>query len=219
MSWVAELWAYGRERLWIPMQGVLGLFLGACVLGVGGLGQPLLWSGLALAAWGLGLAPRVMDDLADREWDRGLGRDRVLVRSSRVRAYGWFVLGLGASGACGLGLVVGPSAASGYTLLLGSLALVYRLMPRGRVPNIPRALLLHLKYPAFVLLLGDPAMPAVERALGASLAYAVTVLFEIFDEAKLRRSPVGVAAPGPRSSQGVALLLVLTQSWIQGGRP
>lgn len=219
MSWVAELWAYGRERLGIPMQGVLGLFLGACVLGVGGLGQPLAWGGLALAAWGLGLAPRVMDDLADREWDRGLGRNRVLVLSSRVRTYRWFALGLGALGTCGLGLFVGPSAASGYALLLGSLALVYRLVPRGRLPNLLRVLLLHLKYPAFVLLLDDPMTPGVERALGASLAYVVTVLFELVDGAKLRRSLAGAEGRGTRGSQGVALLLVLTQSWIQGGRP
>lgn len=122
---------------------------------------------------------RLWDDLVDRARDRDADPPRVLAQCASTVAFERIVALLGAANAFVLLSLHGEQALLGYLLLNATAALWY-LGHRAR--GLAHALILHLKYPVFILLI---APPAVVPLAGAAIVYAAVVGFELLDEPRL----------------------------------
>lgn len=120
---------------------------------------------------------RLLDDLADRAYDRVHAPGRVLVSATDVRP---FVVLLGGSIAAlvlGLAVLAGWARALAYLVLVGCAVGWYAVLPSLGPRRALRSGGVLLKYPAFVLLLA--AAPASSRTVTVALAlYMVLAVYE-----------------------------------------
>lgn len=142
---------------------------------------------------------RLWDDLVDRERDRKAHPERVLARAESSAPFERCAWTLGAANAIALAWTGGVTALAGFLLLCAAAALWYRLH-RGR--GSLHALVLHLKYPAFVVLI---APPGAAPAAGAGLAYAALIGFELL-HARSRRGAASRYLPFALAAIGLTLV-------------
>lgn len=179
------LLAYARERL-TAGRLLPAVFL-VVLMALAGRG----WSGVAaaaidvLAALGLVIAFRIWDDLADRERDRAIHPDRVLVRAASVvplRTAAWTA----AAGAAVL-LALTRGTASVVVLAAYTVVLAASYATRGPRSGVGDRILL-LKYGVFTLaLIGLPAAATARGLLAAAAAFVAACVYEWFHDAE---SPV-----------------------------
>ena len=126
---------------------------------------------------------RLWDDLVDRERDRTAHPQRVVARVEERAALNGAVCLLAASNALGLAWVHGLSALLGFALLCALTALWYRSY---RARELTHVLVLHLKYPAFVLIIAPAPVQGTAPLIGAAIVYAAVLGFELLEEPRLR---------------------------------
>lgn len=132
-------------------------------------------------AFTLVLQFRLWDDLADRNRDRIAHPERILAAADDVKPFVAAVWLLGGGNALGLAGSFGTTSCLGFVLLnIATAAWYWRHRERG----LTHVLVLHLKYPAFVLLLATAHVTAL--AIAAASAYAALVAFELLDAPRLR---------------------------------
>ena len=170
---MTELRAYLRERLPLTLFGPLALLL--ALLGGAPKLERVSMIGLALI---LIAVFRLRDDLADRSRDAVEHPDRVLVRASRLEPFELaFRLGLLAAFVL-IALALGLGRGASLLVLALGFELGYRL-------NLPyRHDWVLLKYPCFVVLLGDDVTAAI-----VTLCYLSFAVFEYVDDETLWARP------------------------------
>ena len=133
--------------------------------------------GIAAAALAFGLVTqcRLWDDLADRARDRRAHPERVLAQARSVEPFVLAVVVLGGAHALALAVLNGPLHALGAGALFAGFAAWYRWHTRR---GSAHALVLLLKYPAFVLLL---AAPGTWPLAAAAVVYGALCAFEWLD--------------------------------------
>jgi hypothetical protein len=172
--------AWRRERLSVPLFGMLAIYLGIAAAGTLGRMRGHAWVGLVLqvlSAWWMVAAFRIWDDIADRSIDAVKSPDRVLVGVTDLRPF-WILslvlLGLGAVGALiltgwpGVGLVLMTAICFGglYRLELGY-----------------RQHWVLAKYPLIVAALGAVNWTTL------ALVYLSFCIYERIDDPGLRQAP------------------------------
>jgi hypothetical protein len=169
-----ELADWLRERVVTPRIALLAAVVLVAAVAAGAL-LPEVATALLLLA--MLVQFRLLDDLADRAYDRAHAPDRVLARASDLRA---FVMLLGGSiGAVALALAVlaGWVRALAYLAFFGCALGWYAALPSLGPRRTLRSSGVLLKYPVFVLLLATT--PTSPRALAVALAlYMVLALHE-----------------------------------------
>lgn len=146
------------------------------------------WGASGALRWALSLgllcALRLWDDLADREHDRALHPERLVVRAAPAPAWRR-VVGLLLCALAGLASLPAPGLRLSAALLLGGLlAAWYRWRPLGR-RQLNAALVL-LKYPALIALLW-PLAPRPALAGSVAMGYGAALSYELAHDAALRR--------------------------------
>ena len=170
---MAELRAYLRERLPLTRFGPLALLL--ALLGGAPKLERVSMIGLALI---LIAVFRLRDDLADRSRDAVEHPDRVLVRTSRLEPFE-LALRLGLLAAF---VLISLTLGLGRGASLLALALGFELGYRLNLPHRQDWVL--LKYPCFVVLLGDDVTAAI-----VALCYLSFAVFEYVDDESLWARP------------------------------
>ena len=133
---------------------------------------------------------RLWDDLVDRARDRDAHPQRVIARCASTVPFECGACLLGAANALALFWLHGERVVLAYLLLIAIAALWYL---RHRARGLTHVLVLHLKYPAFVLLI---APVAVAPLAGAAIVYVALVAFELLDAsaARWRYLPLALAS-------------------------
>ena len=129
---------------------------------------------------------RLWDDLVDRDHDRQQQPDRILARAVDCVPFGVAAWMLGLGNALTLLWLHGERACLSFLLLNLMAALWYRW---HRARALAHALVLHLKYPAFVLLIAAPVTRHASLTLAAGIVYAAVLAFELLDTARLCVGP------------------------------
>lgn len=208
MSWAEDRKLLGR---WAATRLHPGLFLPIAValVAASALATPRLWPLLAAMvplafAWLVAL--RLADDIADRDHDRPRHRERVLVAAPSTRPFVQAALLLGAAGVAAAHLLLGPRVALGAAALFAGMVVFYRLSAALRLPRLGHVHLVLLKYPAMIHLLAG-AEPAIgpERWRGLAGAYLAATVWELAEDAELRRLPLAK----PLLALEIAALLAL----------
>ena len=132
-------------------------------------------------AFTLVLQFRLWDDLADRTLDRSAHPERILAAAEGVKPFVAAVWLLGGGNALGLASSFETSIGLGFVILNIATAAWYG---SHRERGLTHVLVLHLKYPAFVLLLAPAHTAAL--AIAAASVYAALVAFELLDADRLR---------------------------------
>ncbi len=172
---------YWSERfapgLFVPAAAIIAL---ASQAGSGVSGRA--WTIASLLALLLLAQFRLWDDLADRERDRGVHPDRLLVRTTRIGPFVATCAGLALVNVILLAAWRGAFAAAAL-LILDAAALAYYAWRPGHRTAVSDLLLL-AKYPLFVVLLASPvAQPPAHVAAAAVAIYAAACVFEIRHDA------------------------------------
>ena len=200
-SSLEPLRAWRAERLLLARFGPLALMLAwaAC-------GSALASArGVAAAALAFSLVAqcRLWDDLADRGRDLRSHPERVLVRARSLAPFLYATVLLGGANALALCAFNGPAHALGAAALFAAIAGWYRWHARRELAH---ALMLLLKYPAFVPLL---AAPGTWPLAAAAVVYGALCAFEWLDT---RAKPTALAPhPGrylPFACAALALLVM-----------
>ncbi len=126
---------------------------------------------------------RLWDDLVDRGRDRAQHPQRILAGTVDCTPFSVAVWLLGMGNALALLWLHGVHAGLGF-LLLNSVAAFWYRWHRER--ELAHALVLHLKYPLFVLLIAAPVTRYDTLSLAAGIVYAALLAFELLDEPRLR---------------------------------
>lgn len=143
--------------------------------------EPVSWAAGTLSALLLLAQFRLWDDLADRERDRSTHPDRVLVRAQRAGPFVALCLLLAAANILSSSYA-GKSALALCLLLNCAAAAWYAWRPSRRTAT--GDLLVLVKYPVFVVLLGTtPTAPFAEIAFSALAVYAAACAFELWHDA------------------------------------
>ena len=174
---------------------------------------------------------RLWDDLVDRARDRNAHPERLLAAAATTAPFDRVLVLLGAANAMAILGMRGVPALLGFLLLSAAAASWYRW---HRSRQLTHALVLHLKYPAFVLLLAPPPLAPLA---GAAIVYASIVGFELLDEPRLRTPwghallagallflaciPLHVdsASAGPIATLGLAVIAAATVVRALGNKP
>jgi len=130
---------------------------------------------------------RLWDDLVDRGRDREQQPDRILVRALNCAPFVAAIWLLGLGNALAFVGMHGMHASLGFALLNVVAACWYRW---HRQRALVHALVLHLKYPAFVVLIAAPVTRYDLLSLAAGIVYTAVLAFELLD------------APGMRAGTG-----------------
>ena len=175
-SFAEPLAIWVASRMPVRLFGAVTLLLlGAAALG-----------GTPTATWTLAALPtalvllfqfRLWDDLADAPTDRVAHPERYLPRCASTAPFR-AALGVAAlSGLMAIFLLSGLAGAAGLAALNLVFAAWYARQPEVR-KGMPGALLLLLKYPAFVLLLAPAPRDPLLLALACAAVYAVVCIHE-----------------------------------------
>ena len=122
---------------------------------------------------------RLWDDLVDRTRDRVVHPERIVARAASVVPFAQTVGLLCAGNAIALAVLHGVPTLAGFVLLNAMAALWYASHRRRELIHV---FVLHLKYPAFVLLLSPAGVGA--PFAGAAIVYATLVGYELLDESR-----------------------------------
>ena len=126
---------------------------------------------------------RLWDDLIDRARDSAAHPERIVAGAASSTPYVWAVGLLACWNAMALVAVRGASGLLAFLLLCAIAALWYAAhCERG----LMHALVLHLKYPAFVLLLAPMFAPRGSPLAAAAIVYCALLGYELLDEPRLR---------------------------------
>ena len=163
-----------RERLLTPRIALLAAVVLLAAVTAGAL-LPEVATALLLVAM---IAQfRLLDDLADRAYDRVHAAGRVLVSATDVRPVVVLLGGSIAAVVLGLAVLAGWARALAYLVLVGCVIGLYAALPSLGPRRALRSGGVLLKYPAFVLLLA--AAPASLRSSAVALAlYVVLAVHE-----------------------------------------
>jgi hypothetical protein len=181
----ADLQHYLRTRFGPVRFALLALFLALASAALDD-SEAALVLGRALLVLPWLLQFRLADDLADRQRDRREHPERVLARAPPGPFRVLLIL-LAAGNVLVLAWCAPPPRWAELLTLTG-LALLWYVWPHRRVPPLAAALVVLLKYPAFVYLLGDPGA-SLDRwvAVGVLvLVYACFVAYECLHDERLR---------------------------------
>jgi 4-hydroxybenzoate polyprenyltransferase len=163
----------------------------------------------AVAALGIAVSLvaqfRLWDDLVDRARDRVTHPERVVACASSSAPFAQAVGLLFAANAIALAGVHGAPTFAGF-LFLNAVAALWYIRHRER--KLTHVLVLHLKYPAFVLLL-SPAGSAAPLA-GAAIVYAALVGYELLDKPHFRARTVAWLPYLPLVLASIGLMFLTT---------
>lgn len=126
---------------------------------------------------------RLWDDLVDRGRDREQRPDRILVRALDTEPFVAAVCLLGLANALACVWLHGVHASLGFALLNVVAACWYRW---HRQRALAHTLILHLKYPVFVILIAVPVPRYDSLSLAAVIVYVAMLAFELLDAPGLR---------------------------------
>lgn len=175
---------------------------------------------------------RLWDDLNDRARDLDAHPERVLARAASSAPFVWGVVLLTAANALALAAARGIPGVLAFSLLSAIAALWYAA---HRERGVVHALVLHLKYPAFVLLLAPMFACEAAPSAAAAIVYAALLGFELLDEPRLR-TPAGClllvasatclafvplcvdTAYGPAATLGLVTLVVVLGARLRRAR-
>jgi hypothetical protein len=199
MSWPEPLksWLRGRLRFRLFLALAIAVASFALLLRVlAGFYGPLLWLDvpfLIVLAFVILTQLRLVDDLADRDYDRVRHPQRVLaLEASLKHIYAALAVLTFASLGLTAGLVSGR-AAGALLLLEVCLLAIYTLSRRSRWPRLLHVHAVLLKYPGIVYCLaGAPALGAAGGSLLAG-TFLMAAAGELGHDAELRRLPGGRA--------------------------
>ena len=166
-------------------------------------------AGIAAAVAALAIAVsliaqfRLWDDLVDRGRDRAAHPERIVARAVSATPFAQTVGLLFAANAIALAGVHGAPTLAGFLLLNATAAVWYAWHHERKLVHV---LVLHLKYPAFVLLLSPAG--AVAPLAGAAIVYAALVGYELLDEPRLRARMVTWLPYLPLALAAIGLMVV-----------
>lgn len=169
----SDLIAYGVERLrtW-PMMALWLLVSGAAVAAAHPQDLAAVIIRILLAA-SLIAQFRLWDDLVDRDHDRHLHPQRMMVRTSHLGTFRIAVLLLALPNIALLTALGGVSHLAGYIGLVIATAIAYRMPWRSR---LLRNQFLLLKYPAFIGL--SQTVLATNAAIAAVVVYLIVSAYD-----------------------------------------
>ena len=197
-SSLESLTAWQRSRLQSARFVPLAALLTWAALSAGGVRFDAIFAFLLSAA--LVAQFRLWDDLVDRARDGAAHPDRALVRATSTVPFDCLLGLIAAVNAIALFALRGAAAALGLVVLSAAAACWYRW---HRSRGLTHALVLHLKYPAFVLLLAPVSFWPLA---GAAIAYATLVGFELLDEPGSRSSAQRRHVPFAFAAIGLAVI-------------
>ena len=148
--------------------------------------------GLALVALGLLclivlLQLRLVDDLADREQDRAIHPERVLVRARSLLPFQVAAAALALFGLGGSLLLLSPRATLATASLLALMPLFYWLSRLLQLPRLLHAQVVLLKYPVLVFVLADAPWPPEANLLRRLITTFLLVgIYELAEDGELR---------------------------------
>ena len=166
---------------------------------------------------------RLWDDLVDRGRDAVTHPERIVARAVSSAPFIWSVGSLATANAIALLAVRGAPGVLAFLLLCTIAGLWYRAHRERRLVHL---LVLHLKYPAFVLCLAPMFEPQGAPLAAAAIVYSALVGFELLDEPRLRTpsgrlllfasllflafAPLGIdaASHGPLAALGLVTLVI-----------
>jgi 4-hydroxybenzoate polyprenyltransferase len=186
--------AYVAQRIQLWRFVPLALIVAACGAAAGG-ALPRDWADWAwhpIAAFGLIVAFRVWDDLADRDIDRIRHPARVLARAGTVAPMVWVAV---SAAVVSLLAVLAAGDAGRRLGAMAVLALLlwgwYRVRATLGAGPLANAQVLLLKYPAIAVIAASPdrRLPTLPEGLALlALLYCALCLYEIADDPTVRAS-------------------------------
>lgn len=137
---------------------------------------------------------RLLDDLADRDYDRTRHPERVLVRASSLLPFQVAAAALALVGLGGSLMLLSPRATLATATLLALMPLFYLLSRLLRLPRLLHAQMVLLKYPALVFVLADaPWPPEVNLLRRLATTFLLIGIYELGHDGELRARRGGAA--------------------------
>ncbi len=187
--------SYARERLPIRLVLPAAIFLTTASLAASArITVPEVLVDLVLASL-LVIQFRLWDDLCDLDRDRIDHPQRVLCRLSSHRVFDALRIGLFAINLVAIGIFKSQVAVIVFITVNLLFVLWYRSLRRWFIDRLGGWHVVLLKYPAFVLLLGDDLATSSVLPLGLSMVvvYLCFCLYEILDDDRIHRIPGATA--------------------------